>query len=124
MALASKCFSQPILNLILINYSDLSIESPDHVKSFVLFYYYGGMIATAVKNYSRGLQMFEICVTMPCEPQAVSHIMIEAYKKYVLLWLIFHGGDKTDDAMSFPKYTSEVVEKYIKKVCEDFSIYT
>ena len=49
----------------------------------------------------------------------VSHIMLESYKKYVLIWLIFHG-DKTQDALTFPKYTSPVVSKYIKPLCAPY----
>ena len=49
----------------------------------------------------------------------VSHIMLEAYKKYVLIWLIYHG-DKTQDALTFPKYTSPVVSKYIKPLCAPY----
>ena len=55
--------------------------------------------------------MFEACVTMPAV--AVSHIMLEAYKKYLLIWLIIHG-DRSQDALTFPKYTSPVVSKYIR----------
>ena len=44
---------------------------------------------------------------------AVSHIMLEAYKKYLLIWLIVHG-DMSQEALVFPKYTSPVVNKYIR----------
>ena len=56
-------------------------------------------------------------MTMPAV--VVSHIMLESYKKYVLIWLIFHG-DKTQDALTFPKYTSPVVSKYIKPLCAPY----
>ena len=50
---------------------------------------------------------------------AVSHIMLEAYKKYLLIWLVTHG-DRTHDSLIFPKYTSPVVTKYIKPLCAPY----
>lgn len=58
-------------------------------KHFLLYYYYGGMIYTAMKNYDRALYFFEVVVTVPA--MVVSHIMLEAYKKYILVSLILHG---------------------------------
>ena len=55
--------------------------------------------------------MLEACITMPAV--AVSHIMLEAYKKYLLIWLIIHG-DRNQEDLTFPKYTSPVVNKYIR----------
>lgn len=40
---------------------------------------------------------------------AVSHIMLEAYKKYILVSLILHGK-----VQPFPKYTSQIVGRFIK----------
>ena len=53
LALVGKYFSQPILNLVYANYTEVSVESSENAKHFLLFYYYGGMIAASVKNYSR-----------------------------------------------------------------------
>lgn len=58
-------------------------------KHFLLYYYYGGMIYTAMKNYDRALYFFEVVVTVPA--MVVSHIMLEAYKKYILVSFILHG---------------------------------
>lgn len=58
-------------------------------KYFLLYYYYGGMIYTAVKNYDRALYFFEVVITTPA--MAVSHVMLEAYKKYILVSLILYG---------------------------------
>ena len=70
--------------------------------------------------------MLEVCITMPVDAQAVSHIMVEAYKKYVLIWLIFNGRDKleADLNLSLPKYTSSVVGKYIKPLCTAYTDLT
>ncbi|KOB66300.1 COP9 complex subunit 3-like protein [Operophtera brumata] len=48
-----------------------------------------GMIYTAMKNYDRALYFFEVVVTVPS--MVVSHIMLEAYKKYILVSFILHG---------------------------------
>lgn len=51
-----------------------------------------------------------------CSPQAittpamaVSHIMLEAYKKYILVSLILHGK-----VQPLPKYTSQIVGRFVK----------
>lgn len=59
------------------------------VKHFLLYYYYGGMIYTATKNYDRAQYFFRVCITTPA--LAVSHIMLEAFKKYILISLILEG---------------------------------
>ena len=46
-------------------------------------------------------------ITVPS--MAVTHIMLEAYKKYILVSLMVNGK-----VSSLPKYTSHVVAKYIK----------
>ena len=145
LSLASKCFTSPILELLNINYNEISREATSNTKSLLLFFYYGGMIAASVKvnsnvflfhepmsilvlflfseniirllmilifqNYSRALYLLEACITIPAT--AVSHIMLEAYKKYLMIWLIVHG-DMSQEALTFPKYTSGVVNKYIR----------
>ncbi|XP_067928787.1 COP9 signalosome complex subunit 3-like [Watersipora subatra] len=55
-------------------------------KHFLLYYYYGGMIYAALKNFKRAAFFFEIAVSTPCS--AVSAIMVESYKKYVLVHLL------------------------------------
>ena len=64
--------------------------------------------------------LLQVCVTTPTA--AVSHIMLEAYKKYQLVGLLVHGdaGDKPKtfkDNLSLPKYTSPIVAKFLKPLC-------
>lgn len=47
------------------------------------------MIYLAVRNLDRALYFFEVAITTPAH--AVSHIMLEAYKKYILVSLLLHG---------------------------------
>ena len=53
LALVGKYFSQPILDLIFANYTEVSVDSSENSKHILLFYYYGGMIAASVKKFSR-----------------------------------------------------------------------
>lgn len=46
---------------------------------------------------------------------AVSHIMLEAYKKYILVSLILHGK-----VQQLPKYTSQIVGRFIKVRMHDW----
>lgn len=68
----------------------------------------------SLKNYDKALYYFEACVTVPAV--VVSHIMLEAYKKYLLVSLIVNG-DKSKELIMLPKYTSPIVNKYIKQLC-------
>lgn len=47
------------------------------------------MIYLAVRNLDRALYFFEVAITTPSH--AVSHIMLESYKKYILVSLLLLG---------------------------------
>lgn len=49
------------------------------------------------------------CQAITTPAMAVSHIMLEAYKKYILVSLILHGK-----VQPLPKYTSQIVGRFIK----------
>ncbi len=84
------------------------------VKYFLLYYYYGGIIYAILKNYDRSLYFFQVALTTPS--MAVSHIMLESYKKYILIALILHGK-----VPSLPKYTSQVVNRFIKPLSQPYT---
>ena len=109
-----RCFSSAsiVAEYLETEFVEISEEAAAaDTKYILLYFYYGGMILTALKvfismrlmkkfgcgsidllnsqNYSRALYFFEVCVTIPA--QAVSHIMLEAYKKYHLVFLIGCG---------------------------------
>lgn len=110
----SRCFSSlsVVAEYLEVELVEISEEAAAaDTKYILLYFYYGGMILTALKvlskrnppilkhticsqllypqNYSRALYFFEVCITIPA--QAVSHIMLEAYKKYHLVFLIGCG---------------------------------
>jgi len=113
LCLLSTCM-KPALPFLEVDITDVSKEGGQYdAKHFLLYYYYGGMIYTALKNYERALYFFEMAVTTPS--MAVSHIMLEAYKKFILVALILHGK-----VPNLPKYTSQVVARYIKPLCQHY----
>lgn len=85
-------------------------DSNQDAKYFLLYYYYGGMIYTALKNYDRGLYFFEVAISTPT--LAMSHIMLESYKKFILVSLVLHGKVQT-------KY-SQAPTKCIKSLSQEY----
>lgn len=65
------------------------------------------MIYTACKNYDRALYFFEVAVSAPA--LSMSHIMLESYKKYILVSLILNGK-----IQPIPKYSSQVISRFMK----------
>lgn len=115
LCLMAKCFKPALkyLNTDITTISTAEEGSSFDAKHFLLYYYYGGMIYTAIKNYERALYMFEVVISTPA--MAVSHIMLEAYKKYLLVSLILHGK-----VVPMPKYTSQVVGRFIKPLSQPY----
>jgi len=121
LCLVSKCFS-PALPFLDTDVNIISKENGQFDAVYLLlYYYYGGCIYTAIKNFDRALFFFEVCVTTPTA--AVSHIMLEAYKKYLLVGLLVHGDKPkaTKDNLALPKYTSPVVGKFLKPLCTAYN---
>lgn len=116
LSLLAKCFKET-LQVLDIDITGMCQESsanpPFDTKHYLLYFYYGGMIYLAVKNLDRALYFFEVCITTPAF--AISHIMLEAYKKYILVALLSHGKVQT-----VPKYTSHVVTRFIKPLSQPY----
>ncbi|CAI2736682.1 unnamed protein product [Schistosoma spindalis] len=93
LGLAAKMFSPtlPILDIDIleIDKSSTALEA----KDYLLYFYYGGMIYGAVKNWERSLHFFELCLIIPAVSS--SCILIEAAKKIILISLILHGKFST-----------------------------
>ncbi|KAG0412636.1 hypothetical protein HPB47_010228 [Ixodes persulcatus] len=113
LCLLAKCL-KPALQFLDVEITDISRENDRYdAKHFLLYYYYGGMVYAALKNYERALYFFEVAITTTS--MAVSHIMLEAYKKYILLALILYGK-----VPSLPKYTSQVVTRFIRPLSQPY----
>jgi len=116
LSLVSKCF-HPVKKILDATYVDIDKHVVDNPERILSFFYYGGMIYASLKQYEKALYYFESCVTMPAS--VVSYIMLESYKKFILITLLVHG-DKTKACLVLPKYTSEVIEKYMKPICKPY----
>lgn len=111
LSLASKNFS---LALKLMSNEILDIKksqsSSFDSKHYLSYFYYSGCVATSLKQFDDALFYFEQVLNVPAS--ALSQIMIDAYKKYILLSLISRGK-----IQSLPKYTSRIVVNQIKPIC-------
>ncbi|CAK9294064.1 unnamed protein product [Gordionus sp. m RMFG-2023] len=82
-------------------------------KYILLYYYYGGLIYLALKNYERSFLFFEIGLTIPAH--SISLIMVETLKKYIILSLLTHNK-----VINLPKFTSNIVVRVIKPICQPY----
>ncbi|CAD5116258.1 DgyrCDS5166 [Dimorphilus gyrociliatus] len=113
LCLQAKVF-KPVVRYLDCDIDDINTEKKKFdVKHFLLYCYYGGMIYTGLKNYDRALFLFENAITVPAV--AVSHIVIEAYKKYICVSLLADGKLR-----QLPKYTSNVIPRYVKQLCQAY----
>ncbi|XP_065914213.1 COP9 signalosome complex subunit 3-like [Dysidea avara] len=111
LCLAAKCV-RPVLPYLDQDVDDFILEgsSSESSEHIVRYYYYGGLVYTLVRNYQRAVLFFTVCLSTPAS--AISAIMLEAYKKYVLVSLLKQGK-----VSALPKYTSHVVDRYVKPLC-------
>ncbi|KAG8145784.1 putative COP9 signalosome complex subunit 3 protein [Naja naja] len=107
LCLLAKCF-KPALPYLDVDMMDICKENGAYdAKHFLCYYYYGGMIYSGLKNFERALYFYEQAITTPA--MAVSHIMLESYKKYILVSLILLGK-----VQQLPKYTSQIIGRFVK----------
>lgn len=107
LCLLAKCYrtALPILDEELY---EVSTETTGLLpKDLLCYYYYGGRVYVGMKQYKKALEFFKLVFTAPA--LVLSAIMVEAYKKFVLVSLIVHG-----QVAAIPKYTSSVVHRHIK----------
>jgi len=69
---------------------------------FVRYWLYAGMATIGLKRWERAIECLRNCVTTPAT--ALSAVVVEAYKKYVLVSLIARGH-----LADLPKFTPSVV---------------
>jgi len=113
LCLVVKCF-KPALKYLNTAITEINNEFGQFdAKFFLLYYHYGGMVYLAMKQYENAFFFFQVVITTPA--LAVSHIMLEAYKKYVLVSLYLH-----EKIISLPKYTSTVVSRFLKPMSSPY----
>lgn len=107
LCLLAKCY-RTALPVIDEDIFEVSTETTGlQPKDLLLYYYYGGRVYVGLKMYKKALEFFKLVFTAPAI--VLSAIMVEAYKKFVLVSLIVHG-----QIANFPKYISSVVHRHIK----------
>ncbi|XP_050539567.1 COP9 signalosome complex subunit 3 [Daktulosphaira vitifoliae] len=107
---------KPALSILDQDIYILGTEEPGHSfdpKYFLSYYYLGGVIYTAMKNFPRAITFYEIALTtlLPI----MSQIMIESYKKYVLVTIVHLGTVPT-----LPKLSPPLIERVLKPVCQAY----
>jgi COP9 signalosome complex subunit 3 len=70
------------------------------------YFFYSGMVYIGLRNWDSALQCLENAVTYPSERDGVSKVMVEAYKKWVLVSILLEGR-----LLSLPKSTSSNAAK-------------
>lgn len=111
--ITAKCYkvALPILDqfVYLIDPKLSGIKSEDTR----LYYYYGGICYIALKQWEKALEFFETVISAPAV--MTSAIMVEAYRKFVLVSLIHKG-----EVGSLPKYTNQSVTRVLKQICQPY----
>uniref|UniRef100_A0A6G1SJ42 COP9 signalosome complex subunit 3 n=1 Tax=Aceria tosichella TaxID=561515 RepID=A0A6G1SJ42_9ACAR len=112
LCLDAKCLN-PALAFLENDYTEIrkTDDKDDDVKRVMLFYYYGGLIYTAIKNFDRATFYFEVVLTVPAT--VVSPIVQETYKKFLILKVLLEG--KLQDNI-LPKYTSQCITRHKKAI--------
>jgi len=75
----------------------------------LLYFYYGGYCYVAMKEWEKAIEFFETVISIPAVTP--SAIMVEAYKKLILVSLIFKGESPT-----LPKSANSSVIRFIKSL--------
>jgi len=95
----------------------LAIANPEDYnfkpKDFLRYFYYGGMVFVGVKQYAKAVEFFKLGFTTPAV--VLSAVMVECYKKYVLISLLHYG-----QVQPVPKYTSSIVQRHLKGTCPQY----
>jgi len=74
-----------------------------------LYFYYGALCYIAVKRWNKAIEFFETVISAPAS--TTSAVMVEAYKKYVLVCLIAKG-----EVPSLPRTTAQNVLRVVKQL--------
>jgi len=107
LCLKARCM-KPALQYLDVDITSINNEFGEYnCKMFLTYYYYGGMVYLALKKYEKALFFLQMAITTPA--LGVSRIMLEAYKKYILVSVLLYGKIE-----ALPKYTSPIVGRYLK----------
>ena len=88
LCILSRCYNSalPVVKSTILSISRGGIFHHSH---FLRFYYYGGIVMLAVKQYEAAMGLFDRVIS--ARAVVISAIMFEAYKKYILTSLLVEG---------------------------------
>jgi len=102
--LLAKCYKSAISILeeyiLEVDSTNLNVSAKDYLS----YFYYAGMVCIGLKKFNKALEMFKLALTIPAV--VMSLIMVETYKKYILVSLLVHGNVEP-----LPKYASSIVNR-------------
>jgi len=119
LALSARCF-RPALAVLEDDIADISKENGKlDAKHVLLYFYYGGMVYAAVKQYQRALYFFEIYFAVPA--LAVSHIALEAYKKHLLISLILRVEAPQLQKLRYHESQRQTIVRRLRPLCPAYT---
>eukprot|EP01087_Luapelamoeba_hula_P013705 TRINITY_DN392_c0_g1_i1.p1 TRINITY_DN392_c0_g1~~TRINITY_DN392_c0_g1_i1.p1 ORF type:complete len:450 (-),score=80.74 TRINITY_DN392_c0_g1_i1:103-1452(-) len=107
--------------LPILNEEVTTLADPDAYgfkpRDLLRFYYYSAMVHIGLKEFAKAIEALRQGLATPAV--VLSTIMVESYKKYVLVSLLHQGT-----VNPLPKYTSPTVQRHLKSTCpvyQDFA---
>lgn len=91
------------------------LTQPVSSRTYLEYYLLGGMCYMALRRYKAALFFLEVVVATPTAQNVASAVMIEAYKKWLLVGLLLTGV-----APPIPKVASQTALKAIRAVAKPY----
>ncbi|EXJ94748.1 hypothetical protein A1O1_03145 [Capronia coronata CBS 617.96] len=95
--------------------SATGLTHPVSSRTYLEYYLLGGMCYLAMRRYKDALFFLEVVITAPVLQNVASSIMVEAYKKWLLVGLLLRGA-----APSIPKSASQSAMKHIRAAAKPY----
>eukprot|EP00127_Corallochytrium_limacisporum_P003812 Clim_evm26s153 gene=Clim_evmTU26s153 len=87
---------------------DFDVDTGITALDILLYFYYGGIVYTVLQRWQDAINFFDMALSMPANE--LSQVMIEAYKKKIILNLLVHGRGP-----SLPEHVSSIVLRFINQ---------
>lgn len=84
-------------------------------KGYMEYYMMGALCYIGLGQYAKALAFLEVVLAAPAQQNAASLIMVEAYKKWVLLSLLLHGS-----VAGLPRSASQTAVKHIRAMAKAY----
>lgn len=97
-----------------------SVQAKDDgfvILDYLLYAYYGGVVAAAGRDYPRAVELFLLALTAPS--RSISAVQVAAFKKYVLCSIIA-TGPMAQPAELPRDITSSAVQRGVARYCRDY----